>query len=349
MKTNQSKTLVALLIATGASVILLIRWDQPNETGVNPITDSHKAHERPIDSILPEPRHEALKVLMDWHNQPVTLYGKVVDQFGEPVVAATVEISLYPVNIPNGKGSDGGLRTDHEGKFSISGLTGTSIGASAMKEGYLRVPPLSSFSSSASLDYTGGYGTGDHHADPSNPVVLKLLKVVPEGPMIHVGKKRWKLPLDGTPTVIALDSEDGEGIHQIEFRLWSNTHIRELPGNNAYSSFDWSFEIRVPGGGVAWDESDVRFEAPATGYKDVVRYEYPATMAREKWKRFQKGRYFVRFADDTYGRIQFDIDGGSDRRPLYMESWLSLTPGSRNLATEHMVINVMESEEPASP
>jgi hypothetical protein len=149
--------------------------------------------------------------------------------------------------------------------------------------------------------------------------------------------------------MIALDSEDGEGLHQVEFRLSSNWN--QLPMDNEINlkQFDWSFEIRVPGGGFAWDESDVRFEAPAAGYKDVVRYEYSATMPGDKWKRFQKGRYFVRFADDTYGRIQFEIDGGSDRRPLYMESWLSLTPGSRNLATEHMMINVMESEEPASP
>jgi hypothetical protein len=29
-----------------------------------------------------------------------------------------------------------------------------------------------------------------------------------------------------------------------------------------------------------------------------------------------------------------------------MESWLSSKPGSRNLATENMIINVIESEEP---
>lgn len=164
--------------------------------------------------------------------------------------------------------------------------------------------------------------------------------------MIHIGKKRWKLPLDGTPSRIALDSEEGRGTHEIEFRFASDTHSRREPGRSVYDPFDWSFEIRVPGGGLAWDRSDLEFEAPEAGYQESVRYEFPATMPPEEWKRVRQGRYFVKFADGTYGRIQFSIDGGSDRSPLYMESWLSSKPGSRNLATEDMIINVIESEDP---
>jgi hypothetical protein len=100
MKTRKGHLLIALLIAMGASVILLIPGRQTSEKGAESNARAAKVRERPTTSILPEPWHEALKVLMDWHNQPVTLYGKVVDQFGEPVAGATVEISLYPVNIP---------------------------------------------------------------------------------------------------------------------------------------------------------------------------------------------------------------------------------------------------------
>src|SRR5690606_16063973 len=109
--------------------------------------------------------------------------------------------------------------------------------------------------------------------------------------------------------------------------------------------FDWSFELHVPGGGFIWDETDLEFEAPVSGYEEVVRYEYTATMPRDQWKRVQRGRYFVRFSDNSYGRIQFEIDGASDRMPLRLESWLCLTPDSRNLATENMIISVIGGPE----
>ena len=346
MKLSKNTLFVAVIVAVTAFSLFLTRKWQIRETGVRSGMSSSKWRDRFPATITAGRGREALQALMDSQNHPIALYGKVVDQFGEAVPGATVEIFLYPVSTPNGSGSDGGVRTDQDGKFSITGLRGSSLGASAMKDGYLRVPPLNSFSSSVSLDFNGEDGSGDRHANPSNPVILKLLKVGPVEPMIHIRKKRWKLPLDGTPKMIALDSEEGRGVHQIEFRFLSDTHIRSFPGNDAATKFDWSFEIRVPGGELAWDESDVRFEAPKSGYREMVRYAHSGANPSGEWKRVQEGRYFVKFPDETFGRVQFSIDGGSDRRPLYMESWLNLKPGSRNLATENMVIKKMESKEP---
>jgi hypothetical protein len=82
MKNKKGNIVIALLIAMGASVILLIPGRQASEEGAESKVRAAKFRERPTMSIFPEPRHKALKVLMDWHNQPVTLYGKVVDQFG---------------------------------------------------------------------------------------------------------------------------------------------------------------------------------------------------------------------------------------------------------------------------
>lgn len=346
MKFHKNIILTAVLVAIVSSILLLIRECAIKGTDATPKISSKKIRQQSTAFSYTDVSHEALLTRMFSYNHPISLYGKVEDQYGAPVSGAIVEISLYPVGIPNAKGPDGGLRTDNEGRFSITGLTGSSIGALAMKKGYLRVPPLGSFSSSASLSYTGGDGSGERHAIPSNPVVLKLLKVGAVIPMIHVTKKRWKLPLNEIPKIIALDSEDGQGIHQIEFRFSSNWN--KLPMDNEINSkqFDWSFEIRIPGGGFVWDESDVKFEAPESGYMPMVRYEYLEGDSGNDWVRFRDGRYFVKFADNSYGRIQFSIDGGSDRKPLYMESWLSLTPDSRNLATENMIIKVMEIKEP---
>src|SRR5690606_16875707 len=99
--------------------------------------------------------------------------------------------------------------------------------------------------------------------------------------------------------------------------------------------FDWKLEARIPGGGFLKNDSDYNFEAPEDGYKETLEIEYLASMPEEEWKRVAHRRLFVRFADGTYGRIQFSISGGSDLRPLYMTSWMNLKPGSRNLASPH--------------
>ncbi len=284
-----------------------------------------------------------LETLIARLNTNVDIYGKVIDQYGKPVAGATVALS--PIN--RFQGSYGGIKltTDSAGLFLAKGLYGKSLGIAVNKEGYLRYPPLSSISSSELLNYERS-DAGERHSNASNPIMLELLKLGLLEPLAYVKKKRWKLSVDGTPRTISLETEKGEGAHQIEFRFKSDWD--KLPANNEINSkmYDWSFEIRISGGGLVWDESDAKFEAPDYGYKETIRYTYFAGMPREDWKRMRYGRYFVKFADGTHGRIQFDIDGSSDRSPLYMESWLNLKPDSRNLATKYMVINTMETKEP---
>jgi hypothetical protein len=296
---------------------------------------SHAVQKTSIDSVI-----------RSAFQSPIDIYGVVIDQDGKAVPGAIVD--LTPNDTPwETSQSKIELTTDTAGKFSARELKGASMGVRAWKEGYLRYPPLGNTSSSVVLGYSDGKSDSGHrYTNPNSPLILKLHKIGKLEQLIHIEKKRWDLSLDGTPRIIALDTEEGHGDHRIEFGLWSDTRIRELPGNNSYTAFDWSFEVRVPGGGLVWDESDAKFEAPETGYKEKVRYEYTDTMPREKWKRARAGRYFVRFGDGSYGRIQFTIDAGSDRRSLYMQSWLSLKPGSRNLATENMIIKVIESEAP---
>ena len=316
-------------ILVGLSVLLVVSWLVFTSGG---------------RSLAAKLGQECLHALLGSFGHSMALHGIVVDQFGKPVPDATVRLFVYSGFLVENSSKEVALKTDARGRFSASGLRGRGLGVSVMKGGYLRIPALGPISSSVSLSYAGG--SGDRHADPSNPLVLNLIKVGPVEPMTHVPKKRWKLPLDGTLHPIALDSEDGQGLHQIQFRFFSDRNTLPMDNERNSKMFNWSLELQVPGGGLAWDESDAKFEAPVSGYKEVVRFEYPATTPPGDWKRWRVGRYFVMFADGTYGRIQFSIDGTSDRRPLYMESWLCLTPGSRNLATEYMIINVMESKDP---
>lgn len=270
---------------------------------------------------------------LDLFKTPIELFGLVEDQHGKPVPGATV--NLYPVDNPLGKASANAvvMVTDAEGKFSVKGLKGAMLNVSVSKEGYIYISPIGGPSSQASIGYADGARDGKLYSNPKTPLVLRLHDPGPLEPLVFIRKKRWALAIDGTPLLIALDSEDGKGSHQIEFRLWSDTHSRREPGKNGYSAFDWTFEARIPGGGFIWSDSDLNFEAPQTGYKEMIRYHFPASLPRDKWKRFRNGRYFVKFSDGTFAHIKFDVDAGSDRKPLYMQSYFNPKIGSRNLAT----------------
>ena len=143
--------------------------------------------------------------------------------------------------------------------------------------------------------------------------------------------------VDGTPRKIALDSIDGIGPHQIEFRFMSDWD--KVPKDNEINSkrYDWSFEARIPGGGFLINASEYNFEAPPDGYQESIKIAYPSTMDPAQWNRSEFGRYFVKFPDGSYGRLRFSINGASNSNngALSMTSWLNLTPGSQNLASKH--------------
>ena len=269
-------------------------------------------------------------------DSPITLYGKVVDQHGDPIPAGIV--TLQPVDKPFGDQSNSKttLVSDANGKFSISGLHGYSMGVSVRKEGYLYLSPLGGPATSVMLNYGPGSEQGKRHSRAENPVVLTLHKIGLVEPMVFVKDQRCSLPVDGTPRAIALDSQKGNGPHQVEFRFTSNWN--QLPNVNEsnFKRFDWKLEAKIPGGGFIWSGNDYNFEAPVTGYQETIRVEYQANMPIDQWKKLAYGSFFVKFADGCYGRIRFNIEGFSDNSPLTLESWLNLKPGSHNLATQNM-------------
>ncbi len=348
MKAKQ-KILVFLSIAL-VIVILLTSRHCHNSKDAAIQNPRDRSENRADDSKSSLPSHavaefDAKQAFLQAFESPIELYGKVVDQHSDPVPSATVK--LFPVDTPwEDSKSKMTLISDENGKFSVEGLKGTAMGVQATKDGYLYIPSLGGPASSVSVDYGHGGESGKRHSNPATPVILTLHKVGPVEPMFYMPDTRWKLPLDGTVQKISLDSKIGDGLHQIEFLFKSDWS--KLPMDNEINSkqFDWSFEAKIPGGGFVWSDSDFNFDAPETGYKESIRYHYSANMPREEWKRFQHGRYFVKFADGSYGRIRIDIDGASDRKPLKMTSWLCLKPGSRNLASPDKDSSWFSSDDP---
>lgn len=302
------------------------------------------------DTIARPPSHtkakavEPMAAFLSAFKSPITLHGKVVDQDGEPVTGAAVTLSPVDAPFSDDSRTSTVLTSDASGLFSIKGLRGFSMGVSVKKDGYLHLSPLGGPASSEMVSYGNGAEQGKRYSNPTTPLVLTLHKVGPLEPMVYVDSRRLRLPVDGTARRIALDTEKGLGDHQIEFRFKSDWN--KLPKDNEINlkRYDWSFEARIPGGGFIWSDNDYNFKAPETGYTEIIRIEYRASMPMEQWKRAASGSFYVKFADGSHGRIRFYIDGSSDRTPLMLESWLNLKPGSRNLATPTMTPSAASGE-----
>jgi hypothetical protein len=274
-----------------------------------------------------------MKAFIAAYQTPIEFYGKVVDQHGDPVAAA--EIKIMPFD--NAFGSSDTqmlLSSDADGRFSVKGLKGLAMGVQVEKTGYLTLSDLG-FERPASarrieygLDGTGGA----RFKDSNKPTLFTLHKIGPLEPMAYVEQKRWSLPVDGSPRHIALDSKEGKGTHQIEFRFTSGWS--QIPSGKRYGKlYDWKLEARIPGGGFCMCPSDYAFDAPESGYQETLSIDFPAKLDKQ-WKSFAFRRRFVKFADGTHARIRFCIDGNTDRTPLSMTSWMNLKPGSRNLASD---------------
>ena len=278
---------------------------------------------------VPVTREEVLKEAYD---TPIEFYGKVVDQNGDPVVDASVSIRLDD-DSPANELKITKMVSDSDGLFSIKGVKGLGISVMVEKEGYLEKDE-SKASQSASIRnvaFAGDPGRGARYKDPAKPTVFTLHKLGPMEPLVYVSKSYWELPIDGTVRNIALDNEKGTGVHQIEFRYTSDWPKVSKAKPSSWGPFDWSLELRIPGGGFVKSRSDYVFEAPESGYVERIVKNHPKNAA--KWDNHDEGLYFVKFSDGTYGRIRLSVEADTADAPLRMTTWINPKTGSRNLAT----------------
>jgi hypothetical protein len=337
-KNRKIVSVVGILVAIGVTVYLKNnrslkppsrKASEKNDNST--VQDSASSRKRPIPRI-----GDPVRDFINAYKTPIEFYGRVIDQHGDAVRGALIKI--LPTNNAFGdsdSSSDFEIASDSNGLFSVNNIKALSVGIQVTKEGYLSLGhnDIDKPASSRSINYGLSDSKGEEYKNPKKPTLFTLHKIGPVEPMIYVANQRWALAVDGTPRKIALDSEKGIGVHQIEFRFKSNWN--QIPKNNEMYGklFDWSFEARVLGGGFIKNNSDYNFDAPDNGYAEAIKFEYFSTMPKEDWKKFKYARYFVKFADGTHGRIRFDINGALDDSPLTMTSWMNLKPGSRNLAS----------------
>jgi hypothetical protein len=280
----------------------------------NPSPGSQTAQDQP-----PHKRQVVEKIQRSL-TTPITFYGKVIDQNGDPVPDATVNYSaLDKFDAP---GSQYQSKSDASGGFSISGIGGAALSVGVRKEGHYMI-----YGKSASAFAYGVGPDSTRHEPPtkSSPAIFVLQKAGIAEPLIPLSTGGIKVPKNGTP--VSIDLATGERTfataHCLRVEVWTQNQVL-----NAVGPYHWRCRVSVPGGGLVERKEQFDFEAPATGYQ---QYDEIVMLSNDpSWKKRFKKEYFAQFSSGNYARLQFEFTSGGDHF-FTVESYFNPRSGSRNL------------------
>jgi hypothetical protein len=244
--------------------------------------------------------------------------GKVVDERGNVVSDATVNLSASDNPNPMGEGSKYQRSTDADGLFSITGIHGIALNVEVSKEGYYQTAE-----SRGTTSYVVKNNTDRPISTFENPAIFLLRKKGEAAELVHVPERPVRVPKDGSPVEIALETGQvvtaGHGDLRIE--CWTKDQEIDAQGN-----YSWHCRVSVPGGGLMKREGEYDFEAPTEGYQSQDDISPPD----ERWSPKAERQYFVKTADDHYARVNLRVRTGGEHF-VVLEAYYNPKIDSRNL------------------
>ena len=248
-------------------------------------------------------------------NQSQDFYGKIIDQYGQPVAGADVALNI---NLDFGRGGSQKTQTDADGLFKFIGIRGRSLNIVPEKKGF-----------QIEGHGLGLKGVNGPETSLSNREVYTMWKLKGPEPMIHDQKRYNFKPDNRIYTIDLLSKKMAEGTNDIGDFL---VQIQRPPQIKPRENFEWSFTMTAIGGGlIEVTNDDYVNEAPAKGYQP--QYKLNMTPANPKWRGWNGEETFYLKSRDgkVYGHFHIRIDPVSrDGSSLEIESYVN-PAGSRNL------------------
>jgi hypothetical protein len=263
---------------------------------------------------------EAKRSFVAAYAAPISFYGKVIDESGEPIEGAFVK--LIAADSPVANGTEYERLSDNHGLFSITGARGAGIVVYISKSGY---------HSTKQSQGRYVYGGVRSNADPENPTnntpalfvlkkkgeVASLVKLKTGSVMLSRNGNTTRLSLRRERAKLLPDAPEGD----IQIELWSDY-------TEGMREYNWRCRIVVPGGGLIERGDAYAFEAPATGYKPV--FEFDMSTSADRWRPHLEKAFFLRLADGVFARVSLNIITG-DNHFIVIESYLNPESKNRNL------------------
>ncbi len=247
------------------------------------------------------------------NSQPLDLYGKVVDQNGDPVSDAKVRGHVLLAYGYTSANQDYYTETDHRGRFKFVDLHGVSLFATPEKPGY-------EYDSRLPTNWSKNY-----KPDPDHPMIFNMWKLRGPEPMLHA-KFDSRVPYDGTSVTFGLLNGKKGDTGDLEVTLLRNPQ-RIIRGQERY---DWNLQIAVIGGGLSEATGLYYNLAPEMGYESI--FTFVLTKDDAHWTPELARTFYIHTRTGTYGRVTIDLVTYSERPDTGITIEAYINPnGSRNL------------------
>lgn len=263
-------------------------------------------------------KEEAIQQILASENAKLLdAYGKVIDQYGNPVPGAKVQGSvLLNVSMVSSGGTNYSTETDANGLFSFVGLHGAKLGIRVQKDGYLAGEHGKGYSAPAS-------GT----TSPEDRAIFTLWKLRGPEPLVS-SRIEAQIPCDGTPTVFSLEpgKKVTEGGDLRISLLRSPPQIGLGPGH----PFDWQVKIEMLNGGLVPENDAYPYLAAENGYAPSLQVEMNSNNVA--WTPEFEQAFYTKNTQGQYGRMTIDMVIFPRRPKAGITINFSMNPsGSRNL------------------
>jgi hypothetical protein len=251
------------------------------------------------------------------HNQAQNIYGKVIDQNGQPVAQVDVTAGLMVLDLNKPyleRPENHKTQTDTNGLFEFTGLRGSGLGASVSKQGY-------------EINGAGMKGAVGQQSSPTDRVTFTMWKLRGAEPMIS-SRFDSRVPYDGTSATFNLETarKVTNGVSDLRITLL-RTPLKIRRGRDRY---DWTAKIEIINGGLLEERDAYPNFAPKDGYQSSFNFSMSSNSV--PWNGELSRKFYFKSAKEQYGRLSIDLSTDSERPEtgVTIAAWLNPS-GSQNL------------------
>lgn len=251
-------------------------------------------------------------MILERNMQNQDFYGKVIDQYGKPIVDADVEGNILLDSLETSKEETHTTHTDQMGFFQFIGLHGASLGVTVRKEGY-------------QIDLRGkGYKSPlGKTSSPGDRATFTMWKLRGAEPMRYVSTES-RIPFDGTSITFDMTTgkENPNGDLQVTLsRL-------PLQVRRSGQKFDWGIKIVILHGGLVAENDAYSYWAPASGYHPS--FECNISSNDIPWHSAMTQNFYIKNSQGHFGRMQVEAYASATPAGIKFDLWINPS-GSQNL------------------
>ncbi len=224
---------------------------------------------------------------------PIVFYGRLEDQFGNPVASAQIAASVRIYNGTQSGVDRFSVASDANGYFQIDHGKGENLGLMPSKDGYVLVATNTAFK--YSFMYQDHYTPNQNH-----PTVIKMWKLQGAEPLLGIDS-RYKLYYTNAP--LHFDLMAGKVVSSggdLSLKVTRSAGV--ISGRNR---LDWSVRVEAVGGGVMKysEQEALILLAPESGYNSNEDLFF-STNAPFKWfGGFNQGFFLMSRNGQVYSKL----------------------------------------------